>query len=80
MPAHLPARPDRDGEQQFRLLGAAWDQASQHWQDGRARQFAADHWTPLLQQSRCYLEALRKLMDVLEAAERDTEDERDPGY
>jgi hypothetical protein len=28
---------------------------------------------PLLQESRGYLEALRRLMDTLEAAERDTE-------
>jgi hypothetical protein len=40
-----------------------------------ARQFDGGHWTPLLRESRYYLEALRKLMDLLEAAERDTEGE-----
>ena len=39
----------------------------------RLSQFGATQLTPLLQESRSYLEALRKLMDVLEAAERDTE-------
>ena len=69
----MVTRPDRDGDQQLRLLDDAWDKASEHWQDGLARQFAADRLTPLLRESRCYLEALRKLMDTLEAAERDTE-------
>ena len=66
-------RPDRDGDQQLRLLDDAWDQASQHWQDGMARQFDTGHVTPLRRESRGYLEALRKLMEMLEAAERDTE-------
>ena len=46
---------------------------SPHWQDEVARRFDTDHWTPLVQRSRAYLEALRTLMDVLETAERDTE-------
>jgi len=68
----MPARPDHDGDEQLRLLGAAWDEAAQHWQDEVARRFDTDHWTPLVQQSRAYLQALRALMEVLEAAERDT--------
>jgi hypothetical protein len=69
----MHTRPDRDGDEQFRLLSAAWEQAVPHWQDEVARQFQADHWTPLAQQTRSYLEALRALMDVLETADRDTE-------
>ena len=69
----MPTRPDRDGDEQLRLLGAAWEEAARHWQDEVARQFEADHWTPLAQRSRSYLEALGELMDVLETAERDTE-------
>ena len=69
----MHTRPDRDGDEQFRLLGAAWEEAVPHWQDEVARRFEADHWTPLAQRSRAYLEALRTLMDVLETAERDTE-------
>lgn len=68
------ARPDQDGDQQLRLLDEAWDKAAQHWQDGLARQFDADQLTPLLRESRGYLEALRGLLDMLEAADRDTED------
>jgi len=67
------SRPDQDGDQQLRLLDDAWGRAAEHWRDGTARQFGATQLTPLLQESRSYLEALRKLMDVLEAAERDTE-------
>jgi hypothetical protein len=70
----MPARPDQDGDQQLRLLDDAWDKAAQYWQDDMARQFDAGHLTPLLRESRGYLEALRRLLDVLEAAERDTED------
>ena len=71
----MPAlsRPDQDGDQQLRLLEDAWDKASAHWQDSVARQFDVDRLTPLLRESRGYLEALRKLVDTLEAAERDTE-------
>ena len=67
------SRPDQDGDRQLRLLDDAWGRAAEHWRDGTARQFGATQLTPLLQESRSYLEALRKLMDVLEAAERDTE-------
>jgi hypothetical protein len=69
----LLTRPDRDGQEQVRVLGAAWEQAARHWQDEVARHFEADHWTPLAERSRAYLEALRVLMDLLETAERDTE-------
>jgi len=69
----MTGRPDQDGDQHLRLLGDAWDQAAEHWRDGTARQFGEGQLTPLLQESRGYLEALRKLMDTLEAADRDTE-------
>ena len=67
------ARPDRDGDRQLRLLADAWDKAAEHWRDGPARQFGDGQLAPLLQESRSYLEALRKLMDLLETAERETE-------
>ena len=67
------SRPDQDGDQLLRLLDDAWGKATEHWQDGTARQFGTARLTPLLQESRSYLEALRQLLDVLEAAERDTE-------
>jgi hypothetical protein len=66
-------RPDQDGDHQLRLLEAAWDQAWQHWHDEMARQFDAQHWTALTQECRSYLDGLGKLMDVLDAAERDIE-------
>ena len=67
------SRPDQDGDQQLRLLGDAWDKAAEHWRDGPARQFGTAQLTPVLQESRGYLEALRTLMDLLEAADRETE-------
>ena len=67
------ARPDRDGDQQLRLLDDAWEKAVPFWQDDIARQFGTHHWMPLRDESRSYLEALRAMMDVLDAAERDTE-------
>lgn len=69
----MNTRPDRDGDDQLRLLGAAWQDAAQHWRDEVAHQFETEHWAPLAQQSRAYLEALRALMETLEAAERGTE-------
>ena len=66
------SRPEQDGDRQLRLLGDAWDKAAEHWRDGPARQFGDRELAPLLQESRSYLEALRKLTDTLEAAERDT--------
>ena len=67
------SRPEQDGDQQLRLLGDAWDKTAEHWRDGPARQFGTAQLTPLLQESRIYLEALRKLMDLLETAERETD-------
>src|SRR6476659_4650180 len=67
------SRPEQDGDRQLRLLGDAWDKAAEHWRDSPARQFGTAQLTPLLQESRCYREALRKLMDLLEAAERGSE-------
>ena len=67
------SRPEQDGDQQARMLGDAWDQAAEHWRDGPARQFGDGPLASLLQESRTYLEALRTLMDTLEAADRETE-------
>jgi len=67
------SRPDQDGDQQLRLLGDAWDKAAEHWRDGPARQFGDGELASLLDESRSYLEALRKLTDLLETAERETE-------
>ena len=68
----MNSRPEQDGEQQLRLLADAWDQAAEHWRDGPARQFGDSQLAPLLQESRGYLEALRTMMDLLEAADRET--------
>jgi len=67
------SRPEQDGDQQPWPRADAWDKAAEHWRDGPARQFGTAQLTPLLQESRSYLEALRKLMDLLETAERETE-------
>jgi len=69
----MHTRPDLDGDEQLRLLGAAWEKAAEHWQDEVGRRFGADQWAPLDQRTRAYLEALGTLLDVLETAERDTE-------
>ena len=66
------SRPEQDGDQQVRLLADAWDQAAGYWRDGPARQFGDGSVVPLLEECRGYLEALRALMDLLEAADRET--------
>jgi hypothetical protein len=69
----MHTRPDRDGQEQFRLLGVAWEETARHWQDEVARRFEGDHWAPLARPSRDYLEALAAMLDLLETAERETE-------
>jgi hypothetical protein len=69
----VPVRPDRDGDQHLRLLEDAWDSVVPSWRDGIARDFGTHQWTPLREESRSYLEALRAMMDLLDAAARDTE-------
>jgi hypothetical protein len=69
----MTARPDQDGDHELTLLGAAWDKAVRHWHDDAASQFTTNHWTPLIDESRSYLEALRTLIDLLDNAERDTD-------
>ena len=69
----MPGRPDQDGNHQMRVLDAAWHESRQHWHDDMTRHFDTDYWMPLLNNSRSYLEALHKLMELLNAAERDTE-------
>ena len=44
-----------------------------YWQDDVARQFGTHQWTPLRDESRRYTDALRAMMDLLDAAERDTD-------
>lgn len=67
------SRPDHDGDQHLRLLSDAWDQVVPHWRDGISRQFGSRQWTPLRDETRFYLEALRTMLDLLDEAERDTE-------
>jgi hypothetical protein len=69
----MPTQPDQDGDHGLSLLGDAWDKAAQYWRDDMARHFDTYHWTPLLRESRSFLEALGKLIDVLNSAERGTE-------
>jgi hypothetical protein len=69
----MPGRPDKDGDYHLRALDAAWYETRQHWHDDMTRRFDTDYQTPLLNDSRSYLGALRKLMELLNAAERDTE-------
>jgi hypothetical protein len=69
----MPSRPDRDGDHHLNVLDAAWEKTREHWRDDMTRRFDTDYWTPLRSRSRSYLDDLRKLMEFLEAAERDTE-------
>jgi hypothetical protein len=69
----MPMPPEQDSSDRgLILLGDAWDKTTQYWHDDVARRFHAYHWTPLLQESRSYLDALSKMIDVLDSAQRDT--------
>jgi hypothetical protein len=69
----MPGRPDQDGDHQLRVLDSAWHETRQHWRDDMTRRFDTDYRTSLFNESRSYLGALRALMELLNAAERDTE-------
>lgn len=69
----MPGRPDQDADHHLQMLDASWASTRQHWDDDMTRRFETDHWRRLDSESRSYLIALRKLVDLLAAAERDTE-------
>ena len=69
----MPGRPDQDGDHHLNLLDAAWDKAQERWNDDMSRHFDAHYWMPMLNESRAYLTALHSLIELLAAAERDTE-------
>ena len=67
----MPGRHDQDGDHNLAMLDAAWSKAREHWDDDMSRHFDAHYWLPLRNESRAYLAALRNLLDLLCAAERD---------
>lgn len=69
----MSGRPDQDGDHHLYLLEAAWDKTQERWDDDMSRHFDAHSWLPLLNESRAYLTILRRLVELLNAAERDTE-------
>lgn len=69
----MTGRPHEDGELLLARIGAAWAKTQQHWHDDMASHFGRSHWAPLVEESRSYLMALGECMDLLTAAERDTE-------
>lgn len=69
----MPAQPDQDGNHHLNVLDQAWDKAREHWVDDMSRHFDTRYWMPMLNESRAYLDALHELMELLAAAERDTE-------
>jgi len=69
----MTGRPDEDGELLLARISAAWAKTQQHWHDDMASHFGRSHWTPLVDESRSYLLALGEFMELLTAAERETE-------
>ncbi len=69
----MPGRPDQDGDHHLHVLDAAWDKTQERWHDDMSRHFDTRYWAPMLNESRAYLATLRNLMELLNAAERDTE-------
>lgn len=69
----MTGRPYEDGELLLAGVGAAWAKTQQHWHDDMASSFGRSHWAPLIDESRSYLRALGELMELLTAAERETE-------
>jgi len=69
----MSVRPDEDGNHLLQVIESAWYRTQQHWQDDMASHFDRRHWAPLVNDSRAYLSALSQCLDLLRAAERDTE-------
>lgn len=69
----MQGHPEHDGSYMLQQLDTNWASTKSHWRDDMATDFDARHWMPLFKESRSYLEALSELMELLEAAERDTE-------
>jgi len=69
----MPARPDRDGDYLLGMIESIWHKTQQRWHDDMASHFERVHWVPLLAESRAYLRALGECLELLSAAERDTE-------
>jgi hypothetical protein len=69
----MAAGPHEDGELSLQVIGEAWSKTQQHWHDDLAGQFNRSHWTPLVSESQGYLRALAECLELLTAAERETD-------
>ena len=69
----MPGRPHEDGELLLARIGAAWSKTQQHWHDDMSGQFDRSHLARLIHESRSYLRALGECMELLAAAERETD-------
>ncbi|HTS96790.1 MAG TPA: hypothetical protein VMI33_09220 [Streptosporangiaceae bacterium] len=69
----MPARPDEDGDHLLRVIDAVWSKTQQRWHDDMASHFDREHWTPLVTGARAYQRALGECLDLLSAAERETD-------
>jgi hypothetical protein len=54
------------------VIDSIWQKTEQRWHDDMASHFDSQHWAPLLSESRAYLRTLSESMELLSAAERDT--------
>lgn len=48
-----------------------WDDTKQHWQDAAARRFEEDHLVPIEPKVHLMLDAIARLAEVLERAQRE---------
>jgi hypothetical protein len=66
-------RPHDDAGQEFGLLRLAWEEVRLKWRDDMARRFESMHWMHIRNESEDYVRSLHDLVELLHAAERDTE-------
>lgn len=55
-------------------LGIKWEQAADTWSDATAKQFHEEHLVPLTPEVKQTLEAIGRLAEILDRAERDVGD------
>lgn len=68
----MAERPDQDAGHLLMVIDSIWQKTEQRWHDDMASHFDSQHWAPLLNESRAYLRTLSESMELLSAAERDT--------
>jgi hypothetical protein len=65
--------PHESGGYALRTTALAWDRTKEHWRDSGASSFDQHHWPAVEGAANEYLNSLNHLLELLAAAERETD-------